>query len=139
MTESGAARPGDSQGRNLLHETPRGDPVQLRQQSGGRRDREPKVCRLSAGGRWIRTICPAARRDWPFREHLDRPPVPSPPREATYPSEGPDRSSCDLGTPQGCGEDRRLAAKFLVKKNSCSDAATASIYMRCINQKNDSV
>src|SRR6516164_7447044 len=26
MTESGAARPGDSQGRNLLHEKPRGDP-----------------------------------------------------------------------------------------------------------------
>jgi hypothetical protein len=25
MTESGAARPGDSQGRNLLHEKPRGD------------------------------------------------------------------------------------------------------------------
>src|ERR1700731_1182723 len=26
MTESGAACPGDSQGRNLLHEKPRGDP-----------------------------------------------------------------------------------------------------------------
>src|SRR5258707_5558941 len=26
MTESGAARPGDSQGRNLLHEKPWGDP-----------------------------------------------------------------------------------------------------------------
>src|ERR1700745_919770 len=26
MTASGAARPGDSQGRNLLHEKPRGDP-----------------------------------------------------------------------------------------------------------------
>src|ERR1700738_1230937 len=26
MTESGAARPGDSQGRNLLHEKPRGNP-----------------------------------------------------------------------------------------------------------------
>ena len=26
MAESGAARPGDSQGRNLLHEKPRGDP-----------------------------------------------------------------------------------------------------------------
>jgi hypothetical protein len=26
MTESGTARPGDSQGRNLLHEKPRGDP-----------------------------------------------------------------------------------------------------------------
>jgi hypothetical protein len=46
------------------------------------------VRRLRAGGRWIRTTGPAARRDWPFRDHLDRPLAPSPPREATYLARG---------------------------------------------------
>ena len=43
---------------------------------------EPMVRGLSAGGRWIRTISPAAGGTGLFRDHLDRPPAPSPSREA---------------------------------------------------------
>src|SRR5215831_13185263 len=42
------------------------------------------VCRLFAGGRWIRTTGSAGRRDCPFRDHLDWPTAPSLPRETTY-------------------------------------------------------
>jgi hypothetical protein len=43
-------------------------------------------------------------------------------------SEGPDRFSCDLGMPQGCGEDRRLAAKFLVKKSRVATRHSEYLY-----------
>src|SRR5262252_9160474 len=42
------------------------------------------VCRLFAGGRWIRTTGSAGRRDCPFRDHLDWPTAPSLSRETTY-------------------------------------------------------
>jgi hypothetical protein len=44
--------------------------------------------RLSAGGRWIRTLGSAARRDRPFRDHLGPPRASLPPREATYLARG---------------------------------------------------
>ena len=52
-----------------------------------------------------------------LQNHLDRPPVPLPPREATYLVRGTGSLLLRFGNAAGCGEDRGLAAKFLVKKS----------------------
>jgi hypothetical protein len=70
MTKSGAARPGDSQGRNLLHEKPRGDPrladVARRSRrpcSMGRPSRRPQS-KLRCGGVERATLGSGGARKW---------------------------------------------------------------------------
>ena len=71
-TCSGSSSWGRSAGLTPLRIFP--TQVPIRRHMPATRPREKSVRNgLSAGGRWIRTTGPAARRDWPFRDHLDRP------------------------------------------------------------------